>query len=295
MTAVSTAVMTPPTPWKRVLRAVLADFPSRLALAVLTMIVLAAIVGPSIIPYGPKEQLDTVNLKLLPPSSVHWFGTDQFSRDVLSRMLQGARISLTVAMFAVAISITLGTAYGAIAGYVGGIADELMMRLIDACLSIPRVLLLIGVLSLWGQLEVRALIIVLGLTGWFGVGRIVRAEVLAVKGREFVTSARSLGAGHARVLVRHVLPHLLSPVLVAATVSVGHVIVAEAGLSFLNIGVRPPEASWGNIIRDGWTYISTAWWLSLFPGLALITSVLSVNVLADRLREALNPRQLPAR
>lgn len=295
MTAVSTDVMAPPTPWTRVLGAVWTDRPSRVALAVLAMIVLAAIVGPSIVPYGPVEPLDLVNLKLRPPSSLHWFGTDVYSRDVLSRMLQGARISLTVAVLAVLISITLGTAYGAVAGYAGGIADVLMMRLIDACLSIPRVLLLIGILTLWGSLPVKALVVILGLTGWFGVGRIVRAEVLAVKSREFVTSARALGAGHARVLVRHVFPHLISPVLVAATVSVGHVIVAEAGLSFLNIGVAQPEASWGNIIRDGWAEISTAWWLSLFPGLALITTVLSVNVLADRLREALNPRQLPAR
>jgi peptide/nickel transport system permease protein len=169
-----------------------------------------------------------------------------------------------------------------------------MMRVLDGCIAIPRILLLLVVVALWGSLSAGTLVVVLGLTGWFGVGRLVRAEVLALRDRDFVLAARVAGATPRRTLVRHVIPHVLAPVLVAATLGVANIIVVEAGLSFLGYGIPQPRASWGSIIRDGKDVLATAWWLSFFPGLALASTVLAVNVVADRLREALNPRQLPA-
>lgn len=266
------------------------------AATVLLAIAIAALLAPLVTRYDPVKQLDVARLALLPPSADHWFGTDPLSRDVFSRVVYGARVSLAVALLAVALSIGTGTIYGAVAGYVGGTVDAAMMRSLDALLSIPRVLLLLGVLSLWGQLSTLALVVLIGVTGWFGVARLVRAQVIALREREFVSASQALGARPLRTLVRHVLPHVSSPVLVAATLGVGNVIIVEAGLSFLGYGVPVPQPSWGSIIRDGREYIPTqsAWWLTVFPGLALVTTVLAVNVLSDRLRAAMNPRQLPA-
>jgi peptide/nickel transport system permease protein len=263
-----------------------------IALGVLVVIVAAAIFAPLLAPYDPERLFDAA-LREQPPSAAHWLGTDPSSRDVLSRLMYGARISLAVAAVAVLLSVTLGTFIGAIAGYVGGHVDGLLMRGVDALISIPRILLLLGVLSLWGTLSPKALIVLIGITGWFGVSRLVRAEVTAVRGRDFVAASRALGAGHGRLFVRHVLPHIGTPILVAAALGVGNVVVVEAGLSFLGFGVPQPEASWGNMIRDGREAIQSAWWLTLSPGVALVATVLSVNALADRLRSALTPRQLP--
>jgi peptide/nickel transport system permease protein len=275
------------TAWRRVLRRKSVV----VALAVLAALVLLALLAPLVAPHGPKEQLDLVNLRSQPPSAAHPFGTDQFSRDALSRVIHGTRVSLSVAVLAMLLAATVGTAYGAVSGLRGGMVDTVMMRLLDALLSIPRVLLLVAVLSLWGDLGLVALVLLLGLTGWFGVSRLVRAEVLAVREREFVEAARALGATDARLLGAHVLPNVLAPVVVAATLGVGDVIVLEAGLSYLGIGVRPPHASWGNIIQDGGVQVGTQWWLALFPGLAIVTTVLAFNVVGDALREALDPRQ----
>jgi peptide/nickel transport system permease protein len=263
-----------------------------LAIAVLGIIVAAAIFAPVFAPYDPARQFDAA-LGARPPSAAHWLGTDPFSRDVLSRLMFGARVSLAVSAVAVLLSITVGTLYGAVAGYSGGRLDSLLMRGVDALISMPRILLLLGVLSLWGTLSASALILLIGITGWFGVSRLVRAEVAAVKDREFVEASRALGAGHRRLFVRHVLPHIGTPVLVAAALGVGNVVVVEAGLSFLGFGVPQPLASWGSMIRDGRDVMQSAWWLTLFPGLALVATVLAVNTLADRLRSALTPRQLP--
>jgi peptide/nickel transport system permease protein len=264
------------------------------AIVFLAALALVALLAPIIAPYDPTAQFDLTRLRTQPPSRDHWFGTDPFSRDVLSRVIDGARVSLTVAFLAVLLASVLGTAYGAIAGFQGGAVDTVMMRALDACIAIPRILLLLTVVALWGALSAGPLVIVLGLTGWFGVGRLVRAEVLAVKERDFVAAARVAGATAPRMLVRHVIPHVLAPVLVAATLGVANIVVVEAGLSFLGYGIPQPRASWGSIIRDGKDVIATAWWLSLFPGLALAATVLAVNVVGDRLREALNPRQLHA-
>jgi len=264
-------------------------------LAILVTLALIALTAPYVAPYDPRAQPDIVALKYLPPTLGHPFGTDHLSRDVLSRIIFGSRVSLSVAFLSVVVAATVGTGYGAIAGYVGGKLDGLMMRVVDALLSIPRVLLLIAVATLWNGLELTGLVLLLGLTGWFGVSRLVRTLVLSAREDEFVTAARALGATHTRILVHHILPQVLSPVLVAATLAIGNVIVIEAGLTFLGMGVRPPNASWGSIFYDGMRDVRAAWWISISAGAALVITVLAVNLVADGLREALNARQLPAR
>ncbi|HEV7837520.1 MAG TPA: ABC transporter permease [Gemmatimonadaceae bacterium] len=263
---------------------------SRIALVVLGIIVLVGLLAPFIAPYNPSAQPDIVGLKDLPPSLAHPFGTDPYSRDVLSRVIYGARLSLLIGVLATIVSLTLGVAYGAIAGYAGGFIDAVMMRLLDALLSIPRLLLLLGVLVAWPRLSIGALVLFLGFTGWFGLSRIVRGQVLALKHAEFVMAARALGASRRRILLRHLLPNLVSPIVVAATLGVAHVIVLEAGLSYLGIGVPQPQASWGNIIQDGADQVSTLWWMSLFPGLFMVFTVMTLNILGEALRDAYERR-----
>jgi peptide/nickel transport system permease protein len=264
-------------------------------LAILAALALVALAAPYVAPYDPRAQPDIVALKNLPPTLAHPLGTDQFSRDVLSRIIFGSRVSLSVAFLSVIVAATVGTGYGAIAGYVGGKLDGLMMRIVDALLSIPRVLLLIAIATLWNGFALTGLVLLLGLTGWFGVSRLVRTLVLSAREDEFVTAARALGASHTRILIHHILPQVISPVLVAATLAIGNVIVIEAGLTFLGMGVPPPSASWGSIFYDGKDVVGTAWWISISAGVALVITVLAVNLVADGLREALNARQLPAR
>lgn len=279
-------------PWRRAL----ARFHhNRVAMVALWIVVAACVVAalaPWLVPYPPTATPDIVALKNLPPSAAHPLGTDFASRDVFSRLLYGARVSLSIALLAILLSATVGTLYGAAAGYYGGRVDAVMMRFIDAALSIPRILLLITLLVLWGALPIAALILVLGFTGWFGVSRLVRAEVLSLKERDMVVAARALGARDREIIFRHILPNVLSPVVVAATLGIANVIIIEAGLSYLGIGVRPPLPSWGNMIQDGVSQIATVWWVSLFPGLAIIATVMAFNIIGDGLRDALDPRQL---
>jgi peptide/nickel transport system permease protein len=263
------------------------------ALGVLALLILAALFAPLLAPHDPNLTLDIVNLKNKPPSAVYPFGTDPLSRDVLSRVLYGGRVSLSVGFLAALGSVAIGTVYGAIAGYVGGAIDDILMRTVDALMAIPRVLLVLTVIALWGSATPAALIAFLAATGWFPISRLVRAEVKSAAKRDFALAARALGATGPRVLLRHILPNALSPVIVSATLSVGHAILLEAGLSFIGVGIQPPQASWGNIMHDA-TGISL-WWLSLFPGLAIVATMLSMNVLGDRLRDALDPRELERR
>jgi len=275
------------TAWRRLRR----DRRARLAFALLALLALAGLLAPLLAPHDPAAQLDVVRAARLPPSTAHPFGTDQYSRDVLSRLMFGARTSLSIALLAVLLASTVGTLYGAIAGYAGGVVDAVMMRVLDGLLAIPRLLLLVGVLALRGDVGVGPLILLLGLTGWFGVSRLVRAEVLSVREREYVTAARALGASAPRILAGHVLPNVLAPVLVAASLGAGNVVVLEAGLSYLGVGVRPPTPSWGNMILDavGAGHVAL-WWLALFPGLCLLLTVLAFTAIGDALRDALDPR-----
>lgn len=258
--------------------------------AILGALVLVALLAPLIAPYDPGAQPDIVGLKDLAPSLAHPFGTDPFSRDVLSRAIYGARVSLSVAALATLVTVAFGTAYGAIAGYAGGAVDTVLMRIVDALFAIPRILLLIVVVALWRNLPLPLLVTVLGLTGWFGLSRLVRAQVLALRHQEYVVAAESLGASGARILIRHILPNVLPMVIVAAALGVGQVIVLEAGLSYLGLGVQPPNASWGSIIQDGADQVGTLWWISLFPGLLIVITAIAFNSLGDALRAKLDPR-----
>jgi peptide/nickel transport system permease protein len=288
-----TAVLSAPRPRQSPLavavRQLLRKPSSRVAVVVLGVIVIVGLLAPLITPYDPAAQPDIVALKSLPPSLAHPFGTDPYSRDVLSRVIYGARLSLTIGVLATIVSLTLGVAFGAISGYLGGVTDTIMMRLLDAFLSIPR-LLLLGVLVAWPHLSIGALVVFLGLTGWFGLSRIVRGQVLALKHAEFVTAAEALGASRRRILFRHLLPNLVSPIVVAATLGVAHVIVLEAGLSYLGIGVPQPVASWGNIIQDGADQVGTLWWMALFPGLFMVLTVMMLNILGEALRDVYERR-----
>ena len=269
------------------------DPAATIAAAALLVIVLAAVLAPWIAPYDPA-QTHNVEAGAEPPSAAHWLGTDSISRDLLSRVMFGARVSLAVSFFAVAVALVVGTTWGAIAGYFGGWVDKTLMHVVDAGLAIPRILLVLGIVAFWGTLNVMALVMLLGLTGWFTTSRFVRAEVRATRERDFAVAARATGASPLRILVRHVLPHAMTPVLVAATLGVGQVIVLEAGLAFLGHGLPAPAASWGSLIKEGRSLIGAAWWLSVFPGVALASTVLAVNVLGDRLRAALGTQQLHA-
>jgi peptide/nickel transport system permease protein len=266
----------------------------RIALSVLAVIALSALLAPLLAPYDPKAQLDIVNLQGKPPSFAHPFGTDPYSRDVLSRMLFGARVSLSIAFIAVSLAITFGTFVGIVAGYFGGAMDAVLMRFVDAAFSIPSLLLLMVVIALWGDVGTTALTLLIAGLGWFTVSRLVRAETLLVRDAEFVVAARALGTPTSRILWRHVLPNVVAPAILSSTLAIGNVVLLEAGLSYLGIGVHPPQASWGSIIQDGAERVSDLWWLTLFPGAAILLTAFACNALGDALREALDPRQLEA-
>ncbi len=265
------------------------------AALLLLAIAIPCFFAPLVAPYDPSAQPNIVELKSRPPSLAYPLGTDLQSRDVLSRLLYGGRLSLSVAVFATLVSVTLGTAYGAAAGYSRGIVGATLERVLDALLSIPRLLLLIAIFATWQDISLRGFVVILGVTGWYGVARLVRGQVLALKAREFIASARALGSTPTRIFFRHVLPNVATPVVVAATLGIGHVIILEAGLSYLGIGVDLPTPSWGNMIQDGSDQMRTLWWISLFPGLAIVLTVMAFNVLGDALLRALQPRQQVSR
>ena len=275
------------------LRALLRDSRTRIALVVLLLVALGAILAPLIAPYDPTAQLDIERLQSQPPSAAHPFGTDPYSRDVLSRLIYGSRVSLAVGLGSVALAMSFGIAVGIVAGFLGGAVDAVLMRLVDAAISVPRLLVLLMVASLWGRLGLVPLTLLMAGTGWFGVSRLVRAETLALREREFIVAARALGVSTPRLLARHLLPNVVAPALVAAALGIANVILLEAALSYLGIGVRPPAASWGTIIEDGAERVAELWWLTLFPGLAILVTVFACNALGDALRDAFDPRQLP--
>lgn len=219
----------------------------------------------------------------------HPFGTDQLGRDILSRIIAGSRVTLTIAGSAVILGGIVGVLLGLVAGYFGGWYDRVLMRLVDIQLAFPLMLLALLVVAALGP-SLHNLIAVLALTSWVRYARIIRAQVLTVREREFVQASLAMGAGHARLLLRHILPNVLTPVLVVATLELARTIVLEAGLSFLGLGIQPPSPSWGRMLADGRTYIASAWWIITLPGLALMLTVLSVNLLGDWLRDWLDPR-----
>lgn len=264
------------------------DPAGRTGAVLLLLIAVAASIGPWFLP-DPLAQPDILGGSL-PPGLGHPFGTDQLSRDVLARVVAGARISLSIALLAVAVSMTIGAAVGLVAGYWGGIVDAGLMRLVDGALAIPRLFILLLVLAVWERVPIAPLIVLIGVTGWFATSRVVRGEVLRLREEGYVRAAEALGARRRRIIFRHLLPNALGPLLVAATLGVGDVILLEAGLSFLGLGIQPPTPSWGGMILDSKDVLVSAPWASLFPGLAIVITVLSANLFGDALRDAVDPR-----
>ena len=248
---------------------------------------MVSIFAPWLAPYDPNS----INLKevLMPPSPAHYLGTDTLGRDVLSRIIYGSRVSLKVGFVAVGLATLIGLFVGALAGYYGGWADQGLMRLVDLMLCFPAFFLILAVIAVL-EPSIWNIMVVIGLTGWMGVARLVRAEFLSLREREFVTAARALGASDARLIMRHMLPNALAPVMVSATLGVAGAILTESALSFLGLGVQPPTPSWGNILTAGKDNIEIAWWLSVFPGLAILITVMSYNLLGEGIREAIDPR-----
>jgi peptide/nickel transport system permease protein len=255
----------------------------------LAVIGAVAAVGPTLLP-DPLAQPCVLTCRNLAPSLAHPFGTDDLSRDTLSRVANGGRISLAVAILAVGLSVTLGATIGLVAGYRGGAVDAALMRLVDAALAIPRLFLLLLVLAVWEQVPIVVLILLIGATGWFGTGRLVRGEALRLREESYVRAAEALGASRRRIIFRHLLPNSAGPLLVAATLGVGDVILLEAGLSFLGLGVPLPTPSWGGMIFDAKSVLMAAPWAGIFPGLAIVITVLSANLFGDALRDAVDPR-----
>ena len=261
---------------------------------ILTFLVIIAIAAPLVAPLDPIVQPDPVGLKNHPPSLTFLMGTDVFSRDVWSRFAYGARVSLGIGALGALIAVALGSCVGAVAGYYRRWVDSILMRGVDIGLALPRIFILLMAVALWDRLSFTWLTLVIGLTSWFGTSRLVRAEVLALRERDFVVAARALGVPSRRVIFGHVLPNAAAPIIVSAALSVGNVLLLEASLSFLGIGVAPPRPSWGNMIADGALTIYTAPWTTLFAGLAISLVVMSLNAVADGLRDALDPRKDPA-
>jgi len=260
----------------------------RAGMLLFASLALVSLLGPGILP-NPAEMPDVV-AGATAPSWSHPFGTDQLNRDILSRVVSGGRISLTVAVLAMAVSLTLGALVGLVAGYAGGWMDAVLMRIVDAALAIPRLFVILLLLVVWERIPLGALIIVLGTTGWFATSRLVRGEVLRLRGEAFVLAARGLGARPGRIIARHLLPNAAGPLLVAAILGVGDVILLEAGLSFLGLGIQPPTPSWGGMVLDARPLMVTAPWTAIFPGAAIVVTVLAVNLMGDALQAALDPR-----
>jgi len=254
---------------------------------VVAALILAAVLAPLLAPWDPHKP-DTKKI-LHAPSRSHWLGTDQLGRDVLSRVLYGSRVSLAVGFVSVGIATLIGILLGAAAGYHGGLMEGSIMRLVDLMLVFPRFFLLLAVLAFL-QPSIWTIMAVIGLTGWMGVARLVRAEFLTLKEREFVIWSEAVGASTSRVILRHVLPNAMGPVLVAMTLGIPAAILTESGLSFLGLGVQPPYATWGNILNDGKDSIEIAWWMTVFPGLAILVTVLAYNLFGEGIRDALDPR-----
>jgi len=280
--------------WLEFLRRLAARRTALFGLLVVVIVVLTALAAPLLSPFDPVEQ-DLGDLRLKPPGfrdtagRLHPLGTDHLGRDLLARVIYGARPALLVGFAAVAISGLIGMATGLIAGYFGGRLDDVLMRLADIQLAFPFILLAIAVIGVLGP-SLQTIIIVIGVSSWVVYARIVRGAVLTLREREFVQAALALGGGDGRVLVRHILPNAFTPWLVVATLDMARVIVIESALSFLGLGVQPPTPTWGGMLADGRVYISTAWWLATFPGLAILITVLGINLFGDGLRDTLDPR-----
>jgi peptide/nickel transport system permease protein len=281
-------------PWRLAARRFAANRLAVGALIVIVLLAMTAVLAPLLAPYDPTAIERVIETRYLPPSWAHLFGTDEFGRDLLSRALYGARISLAVGVLAMLVAVSVGTAYGAIAGYAGGFADNALMRALDAFSAFPKLFLILLLAGVF-EADIGVLILIMGLTSWTDTARLVRGQILSLKQREFVEAARAIGLPGHLIIIRHLIPNAISSVLVSATLMVGGLIGVEAMLSFLGIGVRPPTPSWGNMIQAGQDALFVAWWIAFFPGVLLATTVLSFNLVSDGLRDALDPKALTRR
>ena len=293
--AVAAEAAAPPAPeWITFLRRLARRRTALFGLIVVAVVVVMAAGAPWLSPYDPIAQ-DIGDRRLKPPlwrddaGHRHVLGTDHLGRDLLARVIHGAQPALLVGVAAVAISGFLGMGIGLVAGYFGGWLDDVLMRLADIQLAFPFILLAIAVIGIVGP-SLLTIIVVIGVSSWVIYARIVRGAVLSLREREFVQAALALGSGDGRVVLRHILPNVLTPWLVVATLDMARVIVIESALSFLGLGVQPPTPTWGGMLADGRVYISTAWWLATFPGLAILVTVLGINLFGDGLRDTLDPR-----
>ncbi len=259
------------------------------ALGVVLALGLLSALVPTVSPYDPNK----TNLFQIfeAPSMAHPMGTDSLGRDFATRILFGGRVSLAVGVLAALLAITVGSVVGVTAGFYGGLVDSVAMRFVDILLSIPRLYFLVLLAVLFGG-SVLTIIVVLGVLSWMRTARIVRATVMSLKGREFVEAARAIGAGDLRIMVRHLLPNTVAPIIVAATLGVSGAILAESTLSFLGLGIQPPTSSWGNLLTNATTDMGKAPWTAIFPGLAIFLAVVSINFVGDGLRDALDPRHV---
>lgn len=241
------------------------------------------------LPMPMQPNATNLERKLLPPNSTNWLGTDNLGRDVLSRMVAGSTISLTVGFVAMAVSLSIGIVIGAISGYLGGWVDNVLMRIVDALLCFPSFFLILTAIALLGP-NIWIIIVVIGLVSWTGTARLVRAEFLTLRESEYVRAARAMGQSSPKIIFRHIMPNAFAPIFVTAVISIPDAILVESGLSFLSFGVPPPQATWGNIIADGKTYILDAWWLIVFPGFAIFAASLAFYLAGDALRRASETR-----
>ncbi|MFA5089557.1 MAG: ABC transporter permease [Candidatus Omnitrophota bacterium] len=249
---------------------------------IIALLSLAALLAPLISPYQPSF-IDMSGL-LLPPSLTHPLGTDSLGRDILSRMIYGARISLSIGLISVGLATLLGIAIGSLAGFYGGAIDNLIMRLVDIMLCFPAFFLILAIVAMF-EPSILNIMLIIGLTSWMGPARLIRAEILSLKEREFIQAERALGASNSRIIIFHLIPNAIGPVLVNATLGIAAAILLESGLSFLGLGVQPPVSSWGNILIEAKSTLGLAWWITLFPGLAITVTILAFNLIADGLRK----------
>ncbi|MDQ7857756.1 MAG: ABC transporter permease [Armatimonadota bacterium] len=276
----------PRSPWREVLRRLRRSTSAVAGGIALVALILTAVAAPLLTPYEPLA----VNPadRLLPPSLSHLFGTDVLGRDVATRILFGARISLLTGLISVTIAILIGVPLGLVSGFYGGLADRLLMRLVDLMLTFPGILLALVIIAILGPDLFNAMLAV-GISASPTYGRVVRATVLAAKSQTYVEAARATGCTNARIMLRHILPNTVAPIIVLGTLGVAGAIIAAAALSYLGLGARPPEPEWGALLSEGRNYLRVAWWMTTFPGLAIMTAVLSINLLGDGLRDALDP------
>lgn len=262
-----------------------------IGLVFLMVIIFGSIFAPVLTPYD-FETMDLVNT-LAPPSAEHWMGTDRYGRDIFTRVLYGGQVSLLVGFGSVTGALFIGITVGALAGYFGGLLDNILMRTVDVIISIPTFFLLITLVTIF-QPNMWMLILIFSLTGWTGMSRLIRGEFLSLRSREFVLASRTIGTSNARIIFSHILPNTLGPIIVAATLSIGGVILSEAALSYLGLGINPPTPSWGNILNDAqnYTVLKTAPWYPFFPGLMILITVLCFNFVGDGLRDALDPKAI---